>query len=180
MKLETILVPLDGSKLAEAALPVAVDLARGSGARLLLLRAAEAHRRPGADPTEAQVAVVREAESYLDGVKRRLEDQGMSVDTSVWYGDAPRSIVEASDTRHASLIVMSTHGRSGLGRLIVGSVAETVMRGTVTPILLIRDGAAPVVAPTASAHAWDDGRPGLTRRRVTSGAPRAQRSPGTD
>jgi nucleotide-binding universal stress UspA family protein len=154
MKLATILVPLDGSPLAAVALPTAVDLAKASGARLLLLRAAEASTIRRADWTEAQVEVVREAETYLDAVKRRLEMEGMrNVETSVWYGPAASSIAEAAATRGVSLIVMSTHGRAGLGRLVLGSVAESVLRGTRTPILLVRDGAAPVQLPTARAWA---------------------------
>jgi hypothetical protein len=86
MKLATILVPLDGSPLAAAALPTAVDFAKASGARLLLLRAAEAPAIPRTDPSEAQVEVVREAEAYLDAVKRRLETEGVrDVEMSVWY-----------------------------------------------------------------------------------------------
>ena len=153
MKLATILVPLDGSSLAAAALPTAVDLAKASGARLLLLRAAEAPASPRTDPSEAQVEVVREAETYLDMVKRGLEREDMNVETSVWYGPPVSSIVEAAATRGVSLIVMSTHGRTGLGRLVLGSVAESVLRGTRTPILLVRDGAAPVQLPGAKARA---------------------------
>jgi len=154
MKLATILVPLDGSPLAAAALPTAVDLAKSFGARLLLLRAAEAPAIRRTDPSEAQVEVVREAEAYLDTVKRRLETEGVGdVETSVWYGPAASSIAEAAATRGVSLIVMSTHGRAGLGRLVLGSVAESVLRGTRTPILLVRDGAAPVQVPAAKARA---------------------------
>jgi nucleotide-binding universal stress UspA family protein len=154
MKLTTVLVPLDGSSLAASALPTAVDLAKASGARLLLLRAAEAPAVLRGDPTEAQVEVVREAETYLDTMKRRLETEGVrDVEASVWYGPAASSIVEAAATHGVSLIVMSTHGRSGLERLVLGSVAESVLRGTRTPILLVRDGAAPVQLPTAKAWA---------------------------
>src|SRR3972149_6327099 len=66
-----ILVPLDGSSLAEAALWKAVDLGGADGAAYSLLRAAEAHTLPGADPVEAQVSAVREAEEYLEGVGGR-------------------------------------------------------------------------------------------------------------
>ena len=156
MKFETILVPLDGSALAEAALSTAVDLGGSSGARLVLLRAVQAHTMPGADVTEAQTEVVREAEVYLGGVQRQLEARGVKgVDTSVWYGDAASSIVEAAAAQRVNLIVMSTHGRTGLKRLILGSVAESVIRGTVTPILLVRNGAAPVQATGAKARAWE-------------------------
>jgi nucleotide-binding universal stress UspA family protein len=152
MKLDTILVPLDGSLLAEAALPKAVELAEISEARLLLLRAAEAHM-PYADLTEAQVKVVREAEEYLARVADRLGASGLKkVETSVWYGPAAYSIVEAARLREVDLIVMTTHGRSGLGRLILGSVAESVLRGTTTPILLIRAAGAPVERPVGKSE----------------------------
>ncbi|MEK7363077.1 MAG: universal stress protein, partial [candidate division NC10 bacterium] len=89
MKLQKILVPLDGSALAEAALPKAVEMAESSGAKLLLVRAAEAHTLPGVDPTEAQIKVVREAEDYLAQVGDRLAALGLkNVETSVWYGPA--------------------------------------------------------------------------------------------
>ncbi len=148
MKLATILAPIDGSVLAESALPKAVELAQMSGARLFLLRAAEAHTLPGVDPTEAQVKVVSEAEAYLANLETRLRTTGFErVQTSVWYGPAAYSIVEAARLYHADLIVMTTHGRSGVGRLILGSVAESVLRGTRTPILLLRAPEAPLAAP---------------------------------
>jgi nucleotide-binding universal stress UspA family protein len=148
MDVRTILVPLDGSILAESALPEAAELARQRGARLLLVRAAEAHVPVAVDPTESQVRVVQEAETYLASVKARLAATGITdVETSVWYGPPAYAIVEAARLRHADLIVMTTHGRSGLGRLILGSVAESVLRGTTTPILLLRAAEAPVEAP---------------------------------
>src|SRR5687767_2106149 len=91
------------------------------------------------------LAVVREAEAYLQGVAERARAAGVAqVETSVWYGPASDAIVAAARVRGIDLIVMSSHGRSGLGRLIFGSVAETVLRGTTTPILLIRPNGAPV------------------------------------
>lgn len=154
MRLATILVPLDGSLLAEAALPEAVEMAESSGAELLLLRAAQVHTLPGVDPTDAQVTVVQEAEEYLARVARGLADQGFrKVDCSVWYGPAPYAIVEAARLYKVDLIVMTTHGRSGLGRMILGSVAESVLRGTTTPILLLRAPQAPVQVPAGKGEA---------------------------
>lgn len=148
MKLSRILVPLDGSPLAESALPTAVDLARSSGAELLLLRAAEAHTFPGGDPTEAQVKVVREAEAYLEEVKKRVEgSNGVRATTSVWYGTPADAIAEAARFNHADMIAMTTHGRSGLGRMLLGSVAESVIRSTATPILVLHPEGAPLRAP---------------------------------
>jgi nucleotide-binding universal stress UspA family protein len=148
MNVKTILVPLDGSPLAELALTHAADLARDKGAKLVLLRAAEARTLVG-DPTEAQVAAVREAEEYLTATRERVVRTGVSdVEVSVWYGPPAEAIVDAARYRNAGLIVMSSHGRSGLGRLVLGSVAETVLRATVIPILLIRPGEAPLEAPS--------------------------------
>jgi nucleotide-binding universal stress UspA family protein len=143
MKPRKILVPLDGSSVAEIALPEAVELARG-GATLVLLRAAEPVRLPAADPTERQVKIVREAERYLAAVAAWARKAGVTeIETSVWYAPPAEAIIEAARVRDVDLIVMSTHGRSGLGRLVLGSVAETVVRGTTTPILLLRDRHAP-------------------------------------
>ena len=154
MKLGAILVPLDGSAMAELALPRATELARAAGARLLVLRAAEAHTLPGADPTDAQIRVVQEAEAYLARIAERLGTAGVAeVETSVWYGPPASAIIEAARLRKADLIVMTTHGRSGVQRLIFGSVAESVLRGMTTPILLIRSAEAPVQAPAAAGQA---------------------------
>ena len=154
MKTDRILVPLDGSLLAEAAIPAALDLGRGTPSKLMLLRAAEAHMLPGADPTDEQVAVVREAEDYLAAVSARLADRGVTdVETSVWYGPAAASIIEAAKLKKADLIVMSTHGRSGLDRLILGSVTESVLRGTTAPICIVRAPGAPIEEPAGAGMA---------------------------
>lgn len=148
MKTERILVPLDGSTLAEAALNAAIDLDRGDVPTLMLLRAAEAHTLPGVDPTDEQITVVREAEEYLAEVADRLAKRGIKgVETSVWYGPAGAAIIEAAKLKKADMIVMSTHGRSGLGRLILGSVTESVLRGTTTPICVVRAPSAPLEPP---------------------------------
>jgi nucleotide-binding universal stress UspA family protein len=154
MEITTILVPMDGSPLAETALPPAIGLAREHGARLVLLRAVEAHTPPMGDPVQAQVEAVREAESYVDGMRERVRNAGVpTVDTSVWYGPPAESIAEAARYRGADLIVMSSHGRTGLGRLVLGSVAERVLRGTRVPILLIRPGDVPTDAPATPSTA---------------------------
>jgi nucleotide-binding universal stress UspA family protein len=154
MKLDKILVPLDGSMLAEAALSTAGDLAEKNGAKISLLRAAEAFALPGANTVEAQVTAVREAEEYLEAVVRRLADKGVGrVETHVWYGPAAAAIVEAAAVQKADLIVMATHGRSGLGRLVLGSVAESVLRGTTVPILVVRADHAPLEVPRGTRQA---------------------------
>jgi nucleotide-binding universal stress UspA family protein len=152
MKVKRIMVPLDGSALAEAAIDAALDLGDSPASTLILLRAAEAHTLPGADPTDEQVAVVREAETYLAAVAERLAKRAVTnVETGVWYGPAATAIIEGAKLKKADLIVMSTHGRSGLGRLIVGSVAESVLRGTTTPLCIVRAPGAPIEAPKGMA-----------------------------
>lgn len=153
MKIDRLLVPLDGSPLAEQALTKALDVAEGGKTTLLLLRAAEASTWPGVDPTDEQIRVVQEAEEYLSAVQARLAAKGIrKVETSVWYGPPASAITEAARVADADLIVMTTHGRSGLGRLILGSVAEAVLRGTSTPILLLRAHGAPVEPPLGVAE----------------------------
>ena len=146
MKTKTILIPLDGSEMAEAALAEARQLS-GPDSTLVLLRAASALALPGTDMLDAQGYAVQEAEAYLDELKTKLEAQGArGVEAHVWYGPAAAAIVEAARRYGADLIVMSTHGRSGLGRVVFGSVAESVLRGTTVPILLVRPHGAPITA----------------------------------
>jgi nucleotide-binding universal stress UspA family protein len=95
---------------------------------------------------------VEEAESYLDDVADRLRTLGVEeVRSAVWYGAPAPAIIDSAKLNHVDLIVMMTHGRSGLGRFVMGSVAESVVRGTSTPILLLRDAGAPVETPMGTA-----------------------------
>jgi nucleotide-binding universal stress UspA family protein len=152
MNVKTILVPLDGSILAEAALAPAVELAREAAAKMVLLRAAQTHTLPLADPIDAQVQVMREVDDYLAAARARVQAAGVTdIEVSAWYGPPAEAIVEAARYRNADLIVMSSHGRSGLGRLVLGSVAESVLRATTVPILLIRPAGAPVDTPFMAA-----------------------------
>ena len=141
MKLDRVVVPLDGSPLAERALCTALALLRERpAATLILVRAAQAATpRPWTDLIEAQIEVVDEAKRYLGTIAGRLraEEPRRPVTTSVWYGLPARAIAEAADACSAQLIVMSTHGRSGLRRMVLGSVAESVLRATATPVLLV-------------------------------------------
>jgi nucleotide-binding universal stress UspA family protein len=147
MTIERILVPLDGSDLAEAALETAIDiLTEHPATTLLLLRAAESARGPAGDPMLERAHAVREAESYLNGVAAGLRECGITrVRTTVWYGPAAPTIVEAAMAEKADLIIMTSHGHGGIGRLIFGSVAESVLQGTRTPILLVRDVTSPLL-----------------------------------
>jgi nucleotide-binding universal stress UspA family protein len=170
MTVDRVMVPLDGSPFAEMALPKAVELLSGPRATLILVRAAHAAARPGVDPVDAQAAVIREAESYLAAVAARLSEQGLTrILRSVWYSTAAKAIVDAARLRRADLIVMSTHGRRGLERAFKGSVAEAVLRGTRTPILLVQ-AAGGRHGRAATAHAAEADRPsGIAVAMASSG-----------
>jgi len=137
-KEEKILVPLDGSECAETIIPRVEELVAGKKAGICLLRVVSASTFPGVDPTEAQVKVVREAEEYLRGLKDRLRAKGLDVDTHVRYGDDVEEILDHAAQREIDLVAMSTHGRTGIKRFLLGSVAEKVLRHAPKPVLLVR------------------------------------------
>lgn len=144
----TILVPLDGSKLAERALPFAEVMAKANLARILLLRVVPAAHRVVGDPMVDQSRAVREAEAYLTNVAAQITTQTI-VESAVFVGDAAESIVEEITLRNVDLVVMSTHGRSGVGRWVYGSVADQVMRNATVPVLLV---------PASCRITWADAR----------------------
>ncbi len=133
-----ILVPLDGSECAERILPRVEKLASRMNSGISLLRVALAHTFPGVDPTEAELAVVREAEAYLEGIRKQLEAKGFDVDTHVRYGDDAEEILAHTVHEDIDIIAMSTHGRSGVKRFLLGSVAEKIVRHATKPVCLVR------------------------------------------
>jgi len=137
-KFERILVPLDGSECAEIVLPKVEKLATDLKANVALLRVAYAHTFPGADPTEAEVKVVREAEEYLRKIEERLKAKGFKVDSHVRYGNDADEILDHAAQKDIDFIAMTTHGRSGVKRFLLGSVAEKILRHSPKPIFLVR------------------------------------------
>jgi nucleotide-binding universal stress UspA family protein len=136
--LTRILVPLDGSTLAESILPQVVELAALRRGEILLLRVAHAHGLPGSSAVEALVGVLDEARAYLDRIEARLLRHDLPVRTAVRYGQPVEEILDHALASGADLIAMSTHGRSGVRRVMLGSVAEAIVRRAGIPILLLR------------------------------------------
>src|SRR5437868_1796370 len=124
--LKNILVPVDGSPVAEAALPYATALARRTGATLTLVRAARATGHPF-NAGDGQAEAVAEAEIYLATKAGELAAQGFTVETGVPYGTPSTWIPNEVELRKADMIVMATHDRTGPKRWMQGSVAETVV-----------------------------------------------------
>ena len=128
---------MDGSETAEEILPH-IQALSGSDGEVHLLRVAMAHTLPGVDPTDAQAKVVREGEDYLKAVEDRLKQTGIKVESHVRYGHPAEEILDHIEHRNVDLIAMTTHGRSGVGRWLMGSVAEKVVRSCPIPVLVVR------------------------------------------
>ena len=135
--LSRILVPLDGSPLAESVLPQVVELATLRKAEVVLVRVALAHTLPGANQADAQVRAVESAQRYLTKIEADLAAQGIAAKGVVRYGHAAEEILDHARTGGIDLIAMSTHGRSGIRRWVLGSVAETVARRAPVPVMLL-------------------------------------------
>jgi nucleotide-binding universal stress UspA family protein len=141
--LTRLLVPLDGSALAEEALAPARQIAAAFGAEVLLLRvwgvpAVGYDNLPVPVFDELEQAARAIAQSYVALVSSQLQAQGVRVTGETQSGAAAEGILEMVQRAEASLIVMSTHGRSGLSRWVMGIVAESVLRAAPVPVLLIR------------------------------------------
>ena len=137
---QSILVPLDGSKLAEAILPEVEELTTLLKAQLHLIMVSRIHVLPGVDPTDAQVKVIHLAQEYLEKLKEQLSDKRFDIELHAPYGDPAEKILEVCRRHDIDLIAMSTHGRSGIGRWLLGSIADRVVRHSEKPVLLLRAG----------------------------------------
>ncbi len=138
-----ILVPLDGSRTAEAVLPHAKSLAYAEGAEIILLNIAAnpAMEFAFTDPAIAASAVAeeeQESKKYMAKVENELKSAGFKVSVMLREGGAAEGILKAAEAVGADVIAMSTHGRSGPARWLLGSVADKVVRHSRFPVMLIR------------------------------------------
>lgn len=136
---DRILLPTDGSRGNSRAVEQAIELAAQSDARLHVLFVVE--DLPYApEMMDGQVAArLREiGEEAISDIRQRADDAGVSVETALEDGTPHQSILEYADEEGMDLIVMGTHGRSGLDRYLLGSVTERVVRGADTPVLTVR------------------------------------------
>ena len=138
-----VLGALDGSPPSEAVLPFLLQIAGSPEMTVTLVRvlepippmAIEGTRQFTVDDVEARR---RGAEEYLAPIAAALRARGVNVALDVRRGRPPEEILAAVQERGADLIAMATHGRTGLGRLLFGSVAEAVLRHATVPVFLIR------------------------------------------
>lgn len=146
----TIIVPLDGSELAEQAVPHATALAQAAGAKIVFVRAilTAGEFAPGAQAYNQTLQEL--AAAYLEGVAKAAKDKAVDTEILVSDDEASDAILKAIDVRQADLVVMSTHGRSGLGRVVWGSIADRVLRDSSVPVFLV---------PKNASAAWQGGNP---------------------
>ncbi len=147
---QKILIPLDGSKLAECALPYAEELAKGCNTEEIVL-VSVTERITGyqaiddpSHPLGQRLAPVgvgkkeKQAQRYLGKIAKALEAKGISVRTEVLIGNPAEEIAIFAKYNEIDLIVMSSHGRSGPSRWAYGSVADKTFRASCAPVLMVR------------------------------------------
>jgi nucleotide-binding universal stress UspA family protein len=147
-KIKEILVPLDGSPLAEAALVPASALASLFGAELLVgqvvwpLSAGSLLPVPFPSGYDNEVVGVqrKETQEYLDGVANDLLERGVAAKATVLVGhNVAEALLDLAHPQRIDLVAIATHGRGGMQRLMLGSVADKLIRGAGPPVLVVRD-----------------------------------------
>jgi len=142
--IKRILVPLDGSELAEGVLPYVQQIATKTGAETILLTCI--YQIDSWNGYLAQVDTRKETalvQTYLEGKREELQAKGLKVTMEIAYGPPAEAVLSYAADEEIDLIAMSTHGRSGISRWVFGSVADKVLHGTSRPLLLVRADGAP-------------------------------------
>ena len=144
--IRTTIVPLDGSALAEAVLPVVEVVATGLGLKVVLVRVAliSSMVYAGFEPygysydPKFDETMDRAADEYLQDKTSELQQKHIQADSQRLRGNPATQIIDFAEKTGAAMVIMSTHGRTGVGRWILGSVADRVLRSSHNPILLLR------------------------------------------
>ncbi len=132
---ERILIPLDGSPRAELILGQVAKILRRKDSEIILLRVVDLPAEGSPDAARRERA---QAHQYVHGLAGRLASQGVRARSCIAEGPAAQAILDQAAQQEATLIAMTTHGRTGISRWLVGSVAEKVVRSSRVPVLLIR------------------------------------------
>lgn len=141
-----ILVPVDGSSTSQLAVEKAVGLAKAFGSRVTAIFVIDPYPFTGVGTdfaygqAEYLSAATAEANAAIASAKATIEKAGVAVDATVIEAHAAwRGVVQAAESAQADLIVMGSHGRSGLEKLVLGSVTQAVLSHTRLPVLVVRD-----------------------------------------
>ena len=138
MKLTKILVPSDFSAAGQTALETATALARDHGAKLLMLHVQEPSVAFGGGELYAGIPEVDEDELRRTLLEVKPTDDRVAVEHRLLLGSPAATIVRTAEEEQVDMIVMSTHGRTGLGRVLMGSVAEEVVRKAKCPVVTVK------------------------------------------
>ena len=147
--IKKILVPLDGSKLAECVLPFVLEIAAKLDAEVALVSVTNRTQGywPFDDPSQpheirlvpqATCSMEEHATKYLNIAAKGLEEKGIKVTKEIICGKTAQEIIFYSNNNHCDLIVISTHGRSGLSKITHGSITEKILKLARTPVTIIR------------------------------------------
>ena len=141
-RFRTVVLATDLSPTSEAATTAALDLAETLGARLLAVSVIDpgSLRLPGGRYRQRVDQVRSEREHVAQSLVARGRSAGVAVDFLVWEGDPGESIIEAAIAESADLIVVGSHGRGTVGRFLIGSVSDHVVRNAQCPVLVVRTG----------------------------------------
>lgn len=143
-----ILLPLDGSEQSDVAMPYAAFLAKSLSLPVTVIQTvpSTSFTSAGADlygteavPTPEMTQLVEDrVKEYLDSVANKLRESGITADSAFSFLPTESELEEQAKSKPGAIIVMSTHGRSGIGRALLGSVADRVIRSSMAPVLVIR------------------------------------------
>lgn len=141
-----ILVCLDGSTLSEQIVPYATEVARRFGSKVVLLQVLQIPSSLAAASAQGAENVIEEelrrlsfeAHQYLDGISAQIKEKGVQAEVAVIEGTPGDAIVEFASQSEIELIIVATHGRKNIGRLVFGSVADHVIRHTTIPVLSVK------------------------------------------
>jgi len=147
MSYKRILVPLDGSELGECVLPHLIEIAKGCNIpEVIILRVIEplsaqtlsSLAQAGADlVTRMESDIQIQAEKYVTTTVNKIKSNGINATPLLLYGYASEEILKYAANNSVDLIMMSTHGRTGLTRFFMGSVANRVLNHSVVPVLIV-------------------------------------------
>jgi nucleotide-binding universal stress UspA family protein len=129
---EKILVPTDGSEYADRAVEVALSLARELGSRVVALHVLDEKLIMPFEILE------EEGQNILEGVRRRGEEREVPVDEIIIFGNPRHDMAKISTKSGADLVIIGTHGRTGVEKLLMGSVAENALKTVEVPVMLVK------------------------------------------
>jgi len=146
-RFQTVLVATDGTNDSDGAVEAALDLAHDTGARLLVLTVVPEGTtdEPQVDdpgtvtfPEQPEDEEIAEARERTDAVLEHAKEWGLDAQSIIWEGDPGETILAAAEAEGADVIVIGTTGRGGVGRMLMGSTSDHVVRNATVPVLVVR------------------------------------------